>query len=226
MRIILLRHGESLGNVDEMAYCRVPDHALPLTKRGQEQARAARTAVRAALGPGPVAVYVSPYLRTQQTLRGLDLGEVFERVVHEPRLREQDWGNLQDPIEQERQKQARHAFGHFFFRLAHGESGADVDDRVAGFMSDLERRMETEPSHPRTVLIVSHGLTLRLLVRRLCMWSIELFESLSNPRHCEQRILHKGPDGRWSLDRPFEQWRDSPDGAVQVDGNGEVARPA
>ena len=49
----------------------------------------------------------------------------------EPRLREQDWGNLQDPVEQEVQKRKRHEFGHFFYRLSHGESGADVDDRVA-----------------------------------------------------------------------------------------------
>jgi broad specificity phosphatase PhoE len=135
VRIILLRHAESLGNVDELAYCRIPDHALPLTARGEEQARAAGPRVRELLGPGPVAVFVSPYVRTQRTLELLELGDLVQRKVAEPRLREQDWGNLQDPVEQEIQKLKRHEFGHFFYRLAHGESGADVDDRVAAFLS-------------------------------------------------------------------------------------------
>ncbi|WP_394827754.1 histidine phosphatase family protein [Pendulispora albinea] len=213
MRLILLRHAESLGNVDERAYCRIPDHALPLTPRGEEQARAAGTEVLRLLEPGPVAVYVSPYLRTRQTLQRMALGDVVERTVLEPRLREQDWGNLQDEGEQLTLKQQRQAYGHFFFRLPLGESGADVDDRVAAFLSELWISA-ADPAHPTNVLIVSHGLTIRLLCRRLFGWSIELFESLSNLDTCEHRVLDRHGT-RWQLDRPFHQWRDSPDDSVQ-----------
>jgi broad specificity phosphatase PhoE len=214
VRIVLLRHAESLGNVDELAYCRIPDHALPLTERGEAQAAAAGPAVRGALGGGPVAAYVSPYVRARHTLRLLGVDDLVGRAVPEPRLREQDWGNLQDPAQQQIQKQNRHQFGHFFYRLAHGESGADVDDRVASFLDELERRVELDPHHPDTALVVSHGLTMRLLCRRMFAWSIDLFESLSNPGHCDLRVLDY--DGRsWKLDRPFEQWRDSPDGTAQ-----------
>ncbi|MEU5694839.1 histidine phosphatase family protein [Actinosynnema sp. NPDC020468] len=213
MRIILLRHGQSLGNVDELAYTRVPDHALPLTPLGEQQAREAGPRVKSLLGTGPVAVYVSPYVRTRATLNALALGAQAERVVPEPRLREQDWGNLQDPVRQEVLKHQRHAFGHFFFRLPNGESGADVDDRLAGFLADLDTRA-ADPAHPRTVLVVSHGLTIRLLCRRLFGWSVELFESLSNLETCEHRVLTRS-DGGWSLDRPFTQWRPSPDGDTQ-----------
>ncbi|MGQ0840686.1 histidine phosphatase family protein [Actinokineospora sp.] len=213
MRIILLRHGESLGNIDELAYCRVPDHALPLTDHGADQARAEGLRLRALLADAPVAAYVSPYVRTTRTFELLDLA--VERFVPEPRLREQDWGNLQDPVEQQVQKQKRHEFGHFFYRLAHGESGADVDDRVASFLNELEQRVEVDPTHPDTALVVSHGLTMRLLCRRMFSWSIELFESLSNPPHCDHRVLTYA-GGRWHLDRPFEQWRASPDGTVQL----------
>ncbi|GAA3065260.1 phosphoglycerate mutase [Actinokineospora globicatena] len=213
VRIILLRHGESLGNIDELAYCRIPDHALPLTPRGEAQARAEGTRLRALLTGRPVAAYISPYVRTMRTFELLGLP--VERRVQEPRLREQDWGNLQDPVEQQVQKQKRHEFGHFFYRLAHGESGADVDDRVASFLSELEARVEHDPSHPDTALVVSHGLTMRLLCRRMFSWSIELFESLSNPPHCDHRVLtHE--DGKWTLDRPFAQWRDSPDSTTQL----------
>jgi broad specificity phosphatase PhoE len=214
VRIILLRHAESLGNIDELAYTRTPDHALPLTPRGEIQARQAGAVVRALLDE-PVAAYVSPYVRTVRTLALMDLGDRLERTVPEPRLREQDWGNLQDPVEQEEQKRKRHEFGPFFYRLEHGESGADVDDRVASFLNELELRIAKDDRHPDSVLIVTHGLTMRLLCRRLFSWSIDLFESLSNPEHCAHRVLtHDGE--RWRLDRPFEQWRDSPDGAKQT----------
>lgn len=79
MRIILLRHAESLGNVDELAYCRAPDHSLPLTPRGEQQAKAAGPAVRALL-TAPVATYVSPYVRTLRTLALLDIGDLLERI--------------------------------------------------------------------------------------------------------------------------------------------------
>ena len=217
MQIVLLRHAESLGNVDESAYCRIPDHALPLTERGEAKARSVGAEVRALLEPGPVAAYVSPYLRTRQTLALLGLGDRIARTVIEPRLREQDWGNLQDVAEQQALKKQRQDYGHFFFRLPLGESGADVDDRVAAFLSELWLA-EVDARHPRTVLIVSHGLTIRLLCRRLFSWSVELFESLTNLETCEYRVLRRLPHDRdaWQLDRPFTQWRDSPDGTTQV----------
>jgi broad specificity phosphatase PhoE len=210
--MILLRHAESLGNVDELAYTRIPDHALPLTEKGRREVVAVAPEIVRLLDGARPAGYVSPYLRTRETLRLLDIEASCERLVQEPRLREQDWGNLQDPAGQEIQKARRHEFGHFFYRLPFGESGADVDDRVAAFLSDLRQRDE---GHPDTVLIVSHGLTLRLLCRRLFGWSIELFESLSNPATCEYRVLDED-DGKWTLDRPFVQWRDSPDGETQL----------
>jgi broad specificity phosphatase PhoE len=213
VRIILLRHGQSLGNVDELAYCRVPDHALPLTPQGEREARAMGPRVRELIGDGPVAVYVSPYKRTRRTFALL--GVEAERIVAEPRLREQDWGNLQDPVQQEMLKHQRHAFGHFFFRLPNGESGADVDDRIAAYLGELQFKMLMDEAHPKTVLIVSHGLTIRLLCRRLFSWSVDLFESLSNLDTCENRVLDHDGTG-WRLDRPFTQWRDSPDGATQL----------
>ena len=42
-RIILLRHGESLGNVDENSYSHIPDWKIPLTRRGERQSLKAAT---------------------------------------------------------------------------------------------------------------------------------------------------------------------------------------
>jgi broad specificity phosphatase PhoE len=208
VRLVLVRHAECLGNVDKSAYTRVPDHALPLTARGEEQARAAGPRLRELLGPAPYGVVVSPYRRTLDSLRLFGLDPAF--TVQEPRLREQDWGNLQDDAGQRRQEAERNAYGHFFYRLAHGESGADVDDRIAAFLAELDRR----PPGVGALLLVTHGLTMRLLARRALDWSVDLFEALSNPDCCEDRVL-TGAGRGWVLDRPFAQWKVADDGSVQ-----------
>ncbi len=217
MRLVLVRHAECLGNVDKSAYTRIPDHALPLTERGEEQACAAGPRLRELLGPGPYGVVVSPYRRTLDSLRLFDLDPAF--TVQEPRLREQDWGNLQDDERQRRQEAERNAYGHFFYRLAHGESGADVDDRIAAFLAELDRR----PPGVDALLLVTHGLTMRLLTRRALDWSVALFEALSNPECCEDRVLDRGRDG-WRLDRPFAQWKAADDGSAQQAGAGPDGR--
>lgn len=41
-----VRHAESEGNVDNVAYTYIPDPQVPLTNRGREQARAAGLKIR------------------------------------------------------------------------------------------------------------------------------------------------------------------------------------
>jgi broad specificity phosphatase PhoE len=206
-RIVLVRHGESQGNVDDSVYERMPDHALALTERGRGQAEALGKELRDLFGRERVSVYVSPYRRTHETLRILGLDPGLLRVREEPRLREQDWGNWQDREDVHRQKQYRDAYGHFFYRFAQGESGADVYDRVGAFLESLHRSF-MDPAHPPNVLIVTHGLTMRLFCMRWFHWTVAEFEALSNPGNGEKRVLELGPDGRYTLDRPFEHWRE------------------
>lgn len=213
MRLVVVRHAECLGNVDRSAYTRIPDHALPLTPHGREQAVAAGPRLRGLLGEGPFGVVVSPYRRTLHTLELLGLDPAW--TVQEPRLREQDWGNLQDDAGQRTQEAERNAYGHFFYRLAHGESGADVDDRIAAFLSELPDLVtRTRPPGVGALLLVTHGLTMRLLARRALGWSVALFEALSNPACCEDRVLDREDRG-WALDRPFAQWKAADDGSTQ-----------
>jgi hypothetical protein len=107
-RIVLVRHGESEGNVDEAAYTRVPDPRIGLTAKGWRDAEDcgrrlrdlfASDHVNGAAGEEDddwkVYFYVSPYRRTLETLRGI--GRAFEPhriagVREEPRIREQDFG--------------------------------------------------------------------------------------------------------------------------------------
>ena len=133
----MIRHGQSAANADTSIYNRVPDYRIPLTELGVEQAKAAGERIRRELDGRKVSVYVSPYLRAYQTLEALDLGSLTERVIEEPRLREQDWANFQISGEIEDQKELRNAYGHFFYRFREGESGSDVYDRISSFMETL-----------------------------------------------------------------------------------------
>lgn len=99
-RIILVRHGQSEGNVDETIYTRVADPKVALTKQGLAEAEECGRKIREMIEKDgaedwKVYFYVSPYRRALETLR--NLAKVFERsriagVREEPRLREQDFG--------------------------------------------------------------------------------------------------------------------------------------
>ena len=64
-----MRHGESLGNVDDSAYVTTPDWQVPLTEKGKQQAFEAGKELYDIVGPkGKVFFYYSPYIRTKDTL--------------------------------------------------------------------------------------------------------------------------------------------------------------
>ncbi|MCU1536967.1 MAG: histidine phosphatase family protein [Humibacillus sp.] len=205
LRIVLVRHGESEGNVDDTIYERVPDHRIPLTSLGIEQARQTGAAIRAVLDGDSVEVYVSPYVRTRQTLAALGLSVAEHDVRVEPRLREQDWANFQDPVDIAAQKAERDRYGHFYYRFSTGESGSDVYDRVSTFLESMHRTFTTSAA-PRNVVIVTHGLTMRLFCMRWFHWSVEYFESLDNPANAQPVVLKRQADFRYKLETPFTQW--------------------
>jgi len=204
-RIILVRHGESEGNLDDTVYERVPDHRISLTPKGFEQARDTGAAIREVLDGESVEAYVSPYVRTRQTLEALALPVAERDVRVEPRLREQDWANFQDPVDIAEQKAERDRYGHFYYRFSNGESGSDVYDRVSTFLESMHRNFET-PAAPRNVVIVTHGLTMRLFCMRWFHWSVEYFESVDNPENAQPVVLLRQKDFRYKLEAPFTQW--------------------
>jgi len=204
-RIILVRHGESEGNLDDTIYERVPDHRIGLSAKGFEQARLTGALIREVLGSESVEVYVSPYVRARQTLEALTLPVAERDVRVEPRLREQDWANFQDPADIAEQKALRDLYGHFYYRFTHGESGSDVYDRVSTFLESMHRNFET-PEAPRNVVIVTHGLTMRLFCMRWFHWTVEYFESLHNPENGQSVMLVRQQDLRYRLEAPFSQW--------------------
>jgi broad specificity phosphatase PhoE len=199
-RIILIRHGESEGNADNSLYQTTQDFALKLSPRGVEQAREAGKQIHQIIGDGAVYVYLSPYHRTRETYRYISetIGRNVVHIVEDPRLREQDWGHLRHPDENKGISEERDLFSTFYYRIPDGESGADVFDRVSNFMDTLHRDFQ-KVDFPKNILIVTHGLTLRLFLMRWFHWTVEEFESLRNPKNCQIAVMEKQADNHYRL---------------------------
>lgn len=197
--IILIRHGQSEGNVDKKIYRDVPDYAIQLTRLGRQQARAAGKHLRSQLSElglsfpkregffemaDPVMFYVSPLWRTRQTYQ--EIVKFFPRfdTREDARIREQEWGHLREFDVIKSWEAERDAFGSYYYRFEHGESGADVEDRLSSFLDTLHRDFE-RPDFPSVAVLVTHGFTMRMFLKRWFHWTPEQFEKLANPANCE-----------------------------------------
>jgi len=204
-RVILVRHGQSLGNIDESLYATIPDNAMPLTEKGWQQATAAGNQLRSILPPNAsVRFLVSPYVRTMETFHGIchawcpPVGDAAAwhsklRRDHnlswrqDPRLREQDFGNFQDSQAMRKAKAERARFGSFYYRFPNGESGSDVYDRLSTFLDSLWRSFDNHPAD--VYVIVTHGICLRILLMRYFRYTVEQFHVLANPTNAEMFVL-------------------------------------
>lgn len=166
-----------------------------------------------------VLFYTSPYKRTIQTTEGIIKSmkkhNVSYRIHEESRLREQDFGNFQGtPTEMAKIWKERAHYGHFFYRIPNGESGADVYDRVAGFNETLFRQFSAD-KFPSVLVLVSHGIWCRVFLTKWFRWSYEKFETFRNLGHCEFLIMEKQPDShKYALLTPLRTWDDPPDEVI------------
>lgn len=209
MRIFLVRHGESEGNVDKEVYQTVADHAVALTERGRAQARGAGDFLQGYLKGHPTfplqskpRMWTSPYLRAIQTA-----DEICERLGKDVlkdrreniRLREQEFGLLNGiagqsvgdhfPHVDENYKRFKRYGGKFYAKNPCGESRADVCDRVHMFSGTIKRDLEKH--HISDVIVVCHGTTLRAFVMEWMHYDVEWFENQPNPPNCAVWLLQK-----------------------------------
>jgi broad specificity phosphatase PhoE len=172
--ILLVRHGQSTGNVARTAALDaraetitvdVRDPDVPLTAVGEQQAAAVGGWL--AQNAAPDLVYSSPYVRARQTASTALAAAGLDRQVHlDERLRDRELGVLdllthdgvvsRFPAEQQR----RQWLGKLYYRPPGGESWADVALRLRSFVSDL---LVAAPD-AQQALVVSHDAVI-LLVR-------------------------------------------------------------
>jgi broad specificity phosphatase PhoE len=213
--LILVRHGESIGNVAREEAessgalsiampMRDPD--VPLSELGARQARAVGQWLAADPARRPGAVWSSPYLRARQTTQ-LALAELAHppAIRQDERIRDRELGVLdlltkrgvitRFPAEAER----RRWLGKFYYRPPGGESWADLVLRIRAFLADLDRL-----PGPGQHLIVSHDAVI-LLFRYVCEQLdedrvFEIARSGSVTNASVSRLVRDGTGGQWRTD--------------------------
>lgn len=213
MRILLVRHGQSLANVDPDVYGHTADHAISLSRPGIVQAAAAGQRIAdfydshpdySAASPPHVRMWVSPYLRARQTADGIQQAAghwITDRREH-VLLVEQQFGLFDGIPDDELATTHPHAFAHyqkcvqfngkFWARMPLGESRFDVASRVHQAFGSFQRDREY---HGITdLVVVCHGVTLRAFVMMWCHFSPEWFEAEPNPKNGAIRLIEGSTD--------------------------------
>jgi len=149
-RLVLVRHGQSAGNIAADNARRALAARLTLDTRdmdvdlsplGEEQARATTRWMSDARLHRP-RVFTSPYLRADRTA-ALALPAHPRRK--DERLREREFGQLDRlttrgvELQYPEQAAARAFLGKFYHRPPGGESWVDVGLRIRSFLGDIER---------------------------------------------------------------------------------------
>jgi broad specificity phosphatase PhoE len=154
--LLLVRHGESVGNVAaaeaeragaEVVEVPARDADVALSPAGVEQSEAFGRAL-AAQGPEglPTAAACSPYVRAQQSLQvALETAGLSLPARLDERLRDRELGILDRLTKRgiaaryPDELQRRHWLGKFYHRPPGGESWADVALRVRSFLAEIDR---------------------------------------------------------------------------------------
>jgi len=159
VRLLLIRHGQTEGNVRGALDTALP--GPPLTEQGHAQAE--QLATRLATEP-IVAVYASQATRAQQTAAplGVTLGldvQVLEGV-HEVVAGDLEGHTAKESIRVYMETVRRWTLGDLAVSLPGGESGESVRTRMLDAAGRLRKRHEAGPDG--AVALISHGGAIRL----------------------------------------------------------------
>ena len=193
-RLVLLRHGQSYGNVERRLDTRPP--GAELTPLGRDQALAfARSSERPAMLAHSVAI------RASQTAAVIG-GEVEMAALEVAGIHEVQVGELEDRSDD----QAVAEFNAIYERWHHGEldvplpggeTGNDVLDRYVPVLTELRMRYLDDGDWNGDIVVVSHGAAIRLASATLAGvdGNFALDNHLDN---AESVVLAPITDGRWS----------------------------
>lgn len=198
--LILIRHGESEGNVAVNAskkgdhhyytekFVLTPGTNWRLTERGINQAAASGRWLKK-FGPKIDSFFVSPYVRTRMTAVSLDLEDADWQMNRS--LREREWGDLDSKTRDEFKTQYPDSWinkkrNPLYWAPPGGESIAEVaENRVRNVLDTLHREHAFE-----TVIIVCHGETIRAWQLALERWSDEDFLKIDGDKSYEIKNGH------------------------------------
>jgi 2,3-bisphosphoglycerate-dependent phosphoglycerate mutase len=212
VRFFIMRHGESLGQINPDAYKNPGDALIPLTEWGHRQSRDAGQFLRQVAEAEDIDFFDVRYsksLRTKQTtinlMRGAGHNLIGSRQA-DSRLDKQAFG-LFDGIFSDRekarlfpaefQKYREQAADHGCFHACppEGESIAGVRERSSNFIQDI---LNGQTSNARNIIIVTHGTNALLLEDALInhgkAW---VLNNIDKGENCSIRLV-QGSNGNYS----------------------------
>ena len=209
MIIYLVRHGESMSNINKAVHKTTADHEIPLSPNGISHAQIAGRFIREHLERKEVAypkvrLWTSPYRRTRQTADeiAIELHDWGKDRKEHVLLCEQQFGlfdGLSDEELQERYPDEHAHYqkceewgGRFWARMPLGESRFDVACRVHQAFGTFHR--DNDKHGIDTIVVVCHGVTLRAFVMMWCHHSPEWFDAEPNPKNGAVRLIDNGED--------------------------------
>jgi broad specificity phosphatase PhoE len=160
-QLVLVRHGESIGNLADRAAREAGaprldlqdrDADVPLSDKGNEQAEALGSHLAGVpLNARPTAVLSSPYRRSADTARiALETAGLDVPLLYDERLRERELGVFDGltgagiRAEYSAEASRREHLGKFYYRPPGGESWCDVALRVRSLLRDIGTRPATD----------------------------------------------------------------------------------
>ncbi|MGQ4598813.1 histidine phosphatase family protein [Nocardia sp. R6R-6] len=197
-RLILVRHGETEGNVAKLLDTRIP--GLPLTERGAAQAK---TFGEGLLRP-PQVLFSSAALRARQTANYIEAATGVAAMVLDG-LHEVQAGDLEGQHSEEAHQTFQQIYrawheGDLMLRVPGGESAQDVLDRFLPAIAELRATYLTHQDGAGDVMVVSHGAAMRLVGRTLADVRPP-FTTNNHLDNTETIELVPMPDGGWQCIR-------------------------
>jgi probable phosphoglycerate mutase len=197
-RLVLVRHGQSYGNVDRRLDTRPPGSEL--TSLGRDQARAFARAglTRPGLLLHSVATRAAQTAAEISAAVQLPASEVAG--IHEVQVGELENRTDDDAVAEFNAIYQRWHEGDRDVPLPGGETGNEVLDRYLPVLTDLRLRYLDDDQWNSDVVVVSHGAAIRLTAAVLAgvESSFVLDHHLQNT---EAVVLSPVTDGRWSCVR-------------------------
>jgi broad specificity phosphatase PhoE len=202
MKLYLVRHGESVGNKNQLEYFKKLDCNVELTEKGKLDAVNAANKIisinQALISRRDNVVESNTHFKLYNSsyLRAIDTANILrqtltknpnyrvEKQVESCLCRERHWGKLRDIV-----SKREHTDDHFnfYYKPENGESFADCFQRVAIFHQWMISNTIYENN-----IVVAHGEFNKLYLMYLLGWKVEEFENWKSPKNGEVFLIENG----------------------------------
>jgi broad specificity phosphatase PhoE len=194
-RLVLVRHGQSLSNVERRLDTRPP--GAELTPLGREQAGQFAAGHQFRIGMLLHSEAVRAAQTAEEIARVARLAQHRVAGIHEVQVGELEMRNDDEAITTFNSIYERWHAGELGLTLPGGESASDVLDRYVPVLTELRLRYLDDEAWDSDIVVVSHGAAIRLAGAVLAgvdgTFAVE--HHLSN---AEAVVLAPVTEGRWS----------------------------